>query len=93
MDGTQERLKELTRIFVDHTTPMLMTRENIEQFLQKENDFVSGRDLDFRTNQIIFGDLFSMQRNLDSHSLYLEYHKKEIDIIIAQIEQFFNSKN
>lgn len=91
LDGTQERVKELTRNFVDHITPLLMTRENIEQFLQKENDFVSGRDLDFRTNQIIFGDLFSMQRTLDSHSLYLEYYKKEIQIIIAQIEQFLSS--
>ena len=91
LDGTQERVKELTRIFVDHITPMLMTRENIEQILQIKNDFVSGRDLDFRTNPLLFGDLFSMQRNLDSHSLYLEDHKKEIELIIAQIEQFLSS--
>jgi hypothetical protein len=93
LDGTQERVKELTRIFVDHTTPMLMTRENIEQFRQTENDFVSGSDLDFKTNRVLFGDLFGMQRNMDSHSLYLEDYKKEVEIIIAQIDQFLNSKN
>lgn len=93
LDGTQERVKELTRIFVDHTTPMLMTRENIEQFRQTENDFISGSEIDFRTNRILYGDLFGMHRNIESHSLYLEGYKTEVEIIIAQIEQFFNSKN
>jgi len=93
LDGTQERVKELTRNFVDHITPMLMTRENIEQFRQTENDFVSGSELDFRTNRMVFGDLFSMQRNIDSHSLYLKKYQKDIEIIIAQIEQFLSSSN
>lgn len=93
LDGTQERVKDLTRIYVDHITPMLMTRENIEQFRETENNFVSGSDLDFKTNRVLFGDLFGMQRNVQAHSLYLEDYRKEIEITIAQIDQFLNSKN
>jgi hypothetical protein len=93
LEGTQERVKELTRVFVDHTTPMLMTRENIKQFRQTENGFVSGSDLDFKTNRVLFGDLFGMQRNVEAHSLYLKGYQKEIEIIVAQIDQFLNSNN
>lgn len=93
LDGTQERVKDLTRKYVDHITPMLMTRENIEQFRETENNFVSGSDLDFKTNRVLFGDLFGMQRNVQAHSLYLEDYRKEIEITIAQIDQFLSSKN
>ena len=93
LDGTQERVKELTRIFVDHMSPMLMTRENINQLFQTENDFISGSELDFRTNPVLFGDLFSMQRNIDSHNLYLADFQKDIETLIAEIEQFLSSLN
>ena len=86
LDGTQERVKQLTRIFVDNTTPLLMNRENITQFYQ-ENNFVSGNDLDFTTNRVLFGDLFGMQRNLESHNLYLENYKREIEALLHRIDQ------
>ena len=85
--GTQERVKQLTRIFVDNITPLLMNRENITQFFQKENDFISGNDLDFRTNRVLFGDLFGMQRNLESHTMYLENYKRGIEKLMNQIDQ------
>jgi hypothetical protein len=93
LDGTQERIKELTRNFVDHMSPMLMTRENVNQLFQTDNDFVSGSELDFRTNPVLFGDLFSMQRNIDSHNLYLADYQKDIETIITEIEQFLSSLN
>lgn len=91
LDGTQERIKELTRIFVDHMSPMLMTRENINQLFQTDNAFVSGSEIDFRTNPVVFGDLFSMQRNIDAHNVYLEDYQQDIEIIITQIDQFLSS--
>ena len=86
LDGTQERVKQLTRIFMDNITPSLMNRENISQFYQ-ENNFVSANDLDFTTNRVLFGDLFGMQKNLESHTVYLENYRREIEALLQQINQ------
>jgi hypothetical protein len=72
-------------------SPMLMTRENINQLFQTDNAFVSGSEIDFRTNPVVFGDLFSMQRNIDAHNVYLEDYQQDIEIIITQIDQFLSS--
>ena len=90
LDGTQERVKQLTRIFVDNITPSLMNRENIARFFQ-DNNFISGNDLDFTTNRVLFGDLFSMQRNIESHTLYLQNYQKEIRALIDHINAFLKS--
>lgn len=92
LDGTQERVKQLTRIFVDNITPSLMNRENITQFF-KDNNFDSANDLDFTTNRVLFGDLFGMQKNLVSHTLYLEAYQRQIQALIAQIDTFLSRTN
>lgn len=86
LDGTQERVKEMTRMFVDHITPMLMNKENIRGFLGRESDFISGNDLNFKTNREIFGFLFGMQRNIESHTAYLEDYQREVEQILQLIE-------
>jgi hypothetical protein len=63
-----------------------MNRENIAQFYQ-ENNFVSANDLDFTTNPVLFGDLFGMQKNLESHTVYLENYRREIEALLQQINQ------
>jgi hypothetical protein len=86
--GTQERAKELTRQFVDDITPLLMNQESIRGVYGVANDFKSAENINFRTNPMIFGDLFGMQRNLESHTAYLEYYNAQIKALIAQIDGF-----
>ena len=86
LSGTQERVKELTRNFVDNITPSLMNRESIDQFFGKKNDFPTADDLNFRKNQVIFGDLFGMQRNIESHIVFLEDYQKIVEGLLEAIE-------
>ncbi len=86
--GTQERVKELTRNFVDNVTPLLMTRETIQFFFGIDSKFASGNDLNFTTNRVLFGDLFGMQRNIDSHIIYLQGYQETIDSLLVRIDRF-----
>lgn len=88
--GTQDRAKELTRYFVDHITPLLMNRESITAALGVPNDFKSAEDINFRTNPMIFGDLFGMQKNLEYHTAYLQSYQRQIEALIEQIDDFLN---
>lgn len=92
LEGTQERVKELTRNFVDNITPKLINRENLLQFFGVESEFASVDDQNFKTNQELFGDLFGMQRNLKSHSQYLEGYQQNIERLLEQIDLFLNQK-
>ncbi len=86
--GTQDRVKELTRNFVDHMGPLLMNRETIQMMFGKETEFISVEDMKFTTNQQLFGDLFSMQRTMESHSYFLQEYEQRILDIIARIDRF-----
>ena len=88
LEGTQERVKDLTRIFVDNVTPMLMTRENIQRAMGVESEFVSANDQNFRTNQVLFGDLFGMKKNIESHSLYLWGYQQSIENLLQRADKF-----
>jgi len=92
LEGTQERVKELTRNFVDNISPKLMNRENIRQFFGVESEFASGDDQDFKTDQVLFGDLFGMQRNLESHSQFLWEYQRNIERLLEQINLFLIQK-
>lgn len=92
LQGTQERVKDLTRIFVDNITPDLMNNEFINQFFGVENNFVSGEELEFNTNRVLFGDLFGMQRNIESHSLYLRGYQNIIMELMADLNRFLDSQ-
>ena len=92
LEGTQERVKELTRNFVDNITPKLMNRENIRKFFRVESEFASADDQDFKTDQVLFGDLFGMQRNLESHSQFLWEYQQNIERLLEQIDLFLIQK-
>ena len=89
--GMQDRVKELTRLFVDKTTPLLMNRESINLIFGKPNQFAPAEDLDFRKNRILFGDLFGMQRNLGFHTEYLQAYRREILSLREEIDRFLGS--
>ena len=89
--GMQDRVKELTRLFVDKTTPLLMNRESINLIFGKPNQFAPAEDLDFRRNRNLFGDLFGMQRNLGFHTEYLQAYRREILSLREEIERFLGS--
>jgi hypothetical protein len=90
--GTQDRVKELTRNFVDHITPLLMNRESIQFFFGVSSDFATAADLNFKTSRTVFGDLFSMQRNLESHTVYLKAYQEEIERLLNQIDEFLDQR-
>lgn len=92
LDGTQERVKELTRLFVDHVTPLLMNREMIEGNFKVENEFEPAATLNLKTNRVLFGDLFGMQMNLRSHLIYLRDYEQEVTTLLEQISLFTESE-
>ena len=87
-DGTQERVKQLTRIFVDHISPMHMNKEGIERRLGFINDFPSVSDINFKNNQELLGNIFGMKMNLNAHYVYLLDFKNEIEELILQLEAY-----
>lgn len=90
--GMQDRVKELTRNFVDNITPLLMNRESIRAFFGTQSEFDTAEDLEFRKSRMVFGDLFSMQRNMKFHKEYLQDYQKEIEGLLNQIDLFLREK-
>ena len=84
--GMQDRVRELTRIFVDNITPMLMNRESIQVFFGTSSELATAEDLEFRKNRTVFGDLFGMQRNLGFHTQYLQAYQDKIEALLNQID-------
>lgn len=93
LEGTQERVKDLTRNFVDNISPMLMNREGIEQLSGVKNNFAPVTEVNFVTNSKLFADLFSMQRTLESHSRYMANYQVSITGLIALINEFLEPEN
>ncbi|WP_445384415.1 DUF6090 family protein [Robiginitalea sp. IMCC44478] len=91
-DGTQERVKQLTRIFVDNITPKLMNAEIIQKYYGKASDFESAAEISMKKDRQLFGDLFGMQQNLFSHNIYLEELGAEIKLLDAAIQTYLNEK-
>jgi hypothetical protein len=89
-DGTQERVKQLTRKFVDNISPMLMNKESIKSQFGVENEFISSNQINFKTNPVLFGDLYSMKQSLKWHSVFLLNFKKDIEKLIQIIENFLS---
>lgn len=90
--GTQDRVKDLTRQFVDNITPLLMNREAIQVFFGSQSAFATSEDLQFRKNRTVFGDLFGMKKNLQTHTMYLEDYREEIVALRNQIDQVLNQR-
>jgi hypothetical protein len=88
--GSQERVKELTRDFVDYATPLLMNRENIVRITGELNNFKSASDIPFRSDQVLYGSLFGMQRNLKYHIIFLRQCENRIVQLSNQIERFLS---
>ena len=90
-DGTQERVKQLTRIFVDNVTPKLMNAEFTEQYYGKASGFDSAADIQMKTDRQLFGDLFGMRQNLFSHNIYLNNLQTEVRELITAIETYLKN--
>lgn len=88
LDGTQERVKELTRQFVDHTGPLLINKEVIDQIYGVNSDLAGVNDLEFRTNRVLFSDLFAMKQIMSPHMEFLKGYKEGILTIQGQIDDF-----
>ncbi len=91
LDGTQERVKEMTRLFVDHVTPLLMNREIIEGYFRTTSAFEPAEALDFKTNRVLFGDLFGMQMNLRSHTVYLRDYEQKVETLLQHLNRHTDS--
>ncbi|MEJ2585719.1 MAG: DUF6090 family protein [Robiginitalea sp.] len=90
--GVQDRVKELTRQFVDNITPMLMNRETIEVVFGTPSAFDTAESLQFRKSRKVFGDLFGMQRNLDTHTIFLKSYEERIRNLLEQIDAFLSQQ-
>ena len=88
LEGTQERVKELTRKFVDHIGPLLTNKENIDLMYGVDSDLDSGNDLEFRTNRVLFSHLFEMKMIMSAHMEFLKGYEEGILTIQGQIEEF-----
>ena len=87
-DGTQERVKQLTRQFVDNISPMLVSREYVFNFSGIETKLPSYNDLDYIGNSKIFGDLMSMRQSSRGHTRWLISYQKDLLTLIDRIQYF-----
>ena len=85
-DGTQERIKQVTRKFTDDIAPKIMNKELLKSFIGLNLDLKSSDDVNVHSDDITISRLFLMLQL--SRVLYdeLDDRKKIIKAIILQIE-------
>ena len=88
--GTQERIKELTRKFTDHISPLLVNKEVIGSFLGESENLVPAEQIMLRTDRTLLAYLTTMQMSLRAHQRYLEEYRMDIQLLTSRIEHFLN---
>ncbi|MFY0630271.1 MAG: hypothetical protein JXR05_07805 [Flavobacteriaceae bacterium] len=85
-NGTQERVKQVTREFTDDIAPKIMNKELLNSFINLNLDLKSSDDVNVHSDEITISRLFLMLQL--SRVLYVELddRKEIIKTIIVQIE-------
>lgn len=84
--GIQERMRLVTRDFVDYTAPMISTKEHFENMYNVSLDIPSNSDVDLSKDQQLLSLLFLMDVVIDFQNNLLLETKKDIQNLISAIE-------
>ncbi|MFK7831945.1 MAG: DUF6090 family protein [Winogradskyella sp.] len=84
--GIQERMRLVTRDFVDYTAPRISTKENFETVYNVSLDIPSDRDVALSKDQQLLSLLWIMDLVIDFQNNLLIETKKDIQNLISAIE-------
>lgn len=90
--GTQERIKDKTRQFLDYVMPIIVSKEIASNLIGQNLEFQYGssKENEFYKNPRVFYELFMMKHNISDQNSELERYKSQIDELlglIAEIQQ------
>ncbi len=90
--GTQERVKEITRKFIDEISPLIVNWEQIHQLAGVRLQIKSVKAIDFYKNELIISRLFIMNKNIEAQNMELDYSNVQIEKIIQYIDVELSKK-
>jgi len=86
-DGTQERIKELTREFTDDIIPKIMSKETISSFFGMDLDLKPASQITIHSDEKVVADLLSMLNTSSVVIDELTQRKAKINDIIDRINK------
>ena len=92
-DGTQERVKIMTRKFVDDITPLMFSKQIVDQMLNINSQLPESEALNFHTNALTFADLFGMLKNIEVQNTLLLNAKSNVNGLIEAINDILIHTN
>ena len=86
-DGTQERVKEMTRTFSDHITPLLFNKELFRATLNLDSNLQELNEVNIHQDQKVYSNLFTMLMNLDAQNRLLENTRVQAEQLIKLLNE------
>jgi len=85
-DGTQERVKEMTRTFGDGIVPMIFNKQLFKNMLNYNSQLQDITNVTIHENEEVYSNLFTMKKNIDVQNELVNESKKNIHQLLMQIE-------
>ncbi len=83
--GTQEQIKILTRKFANDIMPFIFVKQVVDSLLNMDSQLPTIESVNFQSNSILFGDLFTTLKSIEAQNQLLIQTKSDINILIKKI--------
>ncbi|QSE98851.1 DUF6090 family protein [Fulvivirga lutea] len=83
--GTQQRVAQSSRKFVDEVGPHLMNRDMLQRFFNVEIPIKSITEVNLANNELVVHDLFFMERMIVSQNAEIKQYREDVMQLIAII--------
>ncbi|WP_052172436.1 DUF6090 family protein [Psychroserpens jangbogonensis] len=83
--GTQEQVKILTRKFGNDIMPFIFVKQVVDPLLNMDSQLPTIESVNFQSNSIVFGDLFTTLKSIEGQNQLLIQTKSDINVLIKTI--------
>ncbi len=83
--GTQEQVKILTRKFGNDIMPFIFVKEVVDPLLNMDSQLPTIESVNFQSNSIVFGDLFTTRKSIEAQNQLLIQTKSDINLLLKTL--------
>ena len=92
-DGTQERVKEITRQFTDYAGRAMMNRQTIKMLTNSDSNVREMSEVTLHNDETFYAELVNMRMIINGHNEFLDAANEEITTLISLLDNKLNVSN
>ena len=90
MDGTQERVKLMSRTFGDNIGPLILNQQLFKMVMNHESHIQDMSEVSIHKNEMVYSDLLTLHMNLVTHDDFLGRSEASVNSLIEKIESYLS---